>query len=192
VRPVVWPICLLGWLFGACAGAAAQFTRDDWWRANEATVRLSPSAFRNLPAEVRAALERRGGTIPRPYDARGPETNVISGEFTSTGQTDWAVLCSRERQSAILVFDGKHFDQVDEIAQGPDLKYLQVVSGGREIAYSRRLSLLKPSAIRQHFARSANVPQKIDHDGIDDRFVGKASVAWYRSSGKWVKLSGAD
>jgi hypothetical protein len=192
VRRVVCSICLLGWLFGACAGAAAQFTRDDWRRADEATVRLSPSTFRNLPAEVRTALERRGCTIPQPYDARGAEANVISGRFTSTGQTDWAVLCSRERQSAILVFDGKHFDQVDEIAQGPDLQYLQVVSGGREIGYSRRLSLLTPSAIRQHFARGANVPQKIDHDGIEDRFIGKASVAWYRSSGKWVKLPGAD
>jgi hypothetical protein len=64
VRPVVWSICLLGWLFGACAGAAAQFTRDDWRRANEATVRLSPSAFRNLPAEVRACA----GT-PRMHDS---------------------------------------------------------------------------------------------------------------------------
>jgi hypothetical protein len=66
VRPVVWSICLSGWLFGACVGAAAQFTRDDWRTADEATVRLSPSAFLNLPVEVRTALERRGCTIPRP------------------------------------------------------------------------------------------------------------------------------
>ena len=192
MRPVVWSICLLTCLVGAYVAAAAQLTRDDWRRADEATVRLSPGAFLNLPAEVRTALERRGCTIPQPYDARGAEANVISGGFTSTGQTDWAVLCSRERQSAILVFDGKHFDQVDEMAQASDLQYLQVVSGAREIGYSRRLSLLTPSAIRRHFARGANVPQKFDHDGISDGFIGKASVTWYRSSGKWVELSGTE
>jgi hypothetical protein len=32
----------------------------------------------------------------------------------------------------------------------------------------------------------------MDHQGIDDAFVGKASVALYFYRGMWLQLSGAD
>jgi len=35
-------------------------------------------------------------------------------------------------------------------------------------------------------------PPQIDHQGIDDAFIEKASVTWYFDGGSWLKLTGAD
>jgi len=169
-------VCLAAW-----SSASVQTTRDDWRRADEAIDRLKPGDFPDLPAELRTALEQRGCTIPQPYDAGGQKKNVISGPFTSAGQTDWAVLCSHEKRSAILVFRGGHSSQVDSLAEEPDLQYLQVVAGGQKIGYSRLLAVAPPKVVRQHFPRG-------NHAGIQDVFIEKASVVWYRSRGKWTKV----
>ncbi len=188
----VWGISLFACVLAASSTVGAQFTRTDWLRADTATTRLNPSAFPSLPSQVRTALERRGCTIPQPSNADHPQ-NVISGEFTDSKQTDWAVLCSRERRSAILVFRGWRSDQVDELAEEADLQYLQVTTGNREIGYSRRLAVATPKTIRQRIpVRGAAKPRVTDHDGIENTFVGKASVVWYCLGGKWIRLSGSD
>ncbi len=132
VSYIAWWGTLLGLFLLASSVGNAQFTRDDWGRADEATVRLSPSTFLTLPSSVRTELERRECTIPQPYGERVQEMNVVSGKFTSTGETDWAVLCSRQKRSAILVFHGGRSNDVEELAEEPDLNYLQVISRGRE------------------------------------------------------------
>jgi len=35
-------------------------------------------------------------------------------------------------------------------------------------------------------------PPPLHHDGINDMFVGKASVVWYRYQGRWLQRTGAD
>jgi hypothetical protein len=35
-------------------------------------------------------------------------------------------------------------------------------------------------------------PPPIDHHGIDDAFLEKASITWYFNNGKWLRLQGAD
>jgi hypothetical protein len=177
---VLLALCLTAWW-----GAGVQATREDWRRADEAIVRLQPGAFRDLPAELRTELEHRGCTIPQPYNAGGRKKNVITGPFTSAGQTDWAVLCSHEKRSAILVFRGGHSGQVDSLAEEPDSQYLQAVAGGQKIGYSRLLAVAPVKVIRQHFPQG-------DHAGIQDTFMEKASVLWYRSGGKWKKVLQAE
>jgi hypothetical protein len=188
----VWGISLFAWLLAASSIVGAQFTRADWLRADMATRRLNPSAFSSLPSRVRKAVEQRGCTIPQPSNADHPQ-NVISGEFTGSKHTDWAVLCSRERRSAILVFRGGNADQVDEFDEEADVQYLQVTTGKQEIGYSRLLTVAIPRMIRQSVhLRGAVKPRVIDHDGIESTFVGKASVIWYAVGEKWVQLSGAN
>jgi hypothetical protein len=187
----VWGISLFAWLLAASSIVGAQVTRADWLRADMATRRLNPSAFSNLPSEVRNALERRGCTIPQPSNADHPQ-NVISGEFTGSKHTDWAVLCSRERRSAILVFRAGASNEIEELAEQPDVQYLQVISGGGKIGYSRQLATATPSEIRQHFIDKRHFPRNINHDGMEDTFIEKASVVWYHSGNKWMRLSGAD
>ncbi len=192
VSYIAWWGTLLGLFLLASSVGNAQFTRDDWGRADEATVRLSPSTFLTLPSSVRTELERRECTIPQPYGERVQEMNVVSGKFTSTGETDWAVLCSRQKRSAILVFHGGRSNDVEELAEEPDLNYLQVISRGRKLGYSRQLAVAPPGEIRKHFLYRHRSPQKINHDGVEDTFIEKASTVWYHASEKWIRLSGAD
>ena len=167
---------------------AAQLSAADWSRADAATVRLMPSAFSNLPLSVRSAMERRGCTVPQPVDSGRPR-NVISGHFTDARSTGWAVLCSRERRSAVLVFRGKDFSDVDTLAEAPDSEYLQTVSGGR-IGFSRALSVAAPNVVKR--SRFATKPGVVDHDGIVDVFEGKGSTIWYWSENKWISALGSD
>lgn len=71
--------------------------------ADEQTVRLKSSDFNELPKEIIKNLEQRGCTIPQIWHDKTLH-NVISGEFSKKGQKDWAVLCSINRVSSILVF----------------------------------------------------------------------------------------
>ncbi len=164
---------------------AAQVTREDWSRADEAMVRLKPEAFPNLPQHVRAALARRGCTIPQPYDAGSEKKNVFSGHFISAGATDWAVLCSHDKRSSILIFPGGNSAQVESMGEEPDSKYLQVVGEGSKIGYSRVLTVATSKQVRKHFAHA-------NRDGILDSFSGKGSLLWYRSGGKWMKVPAGD
>lgn len=178
-------VFLVALYLAAWSSIGLQSTRDDWHRAAEAIQRLQPSDFSDLPAELRTALEERGCTIPQPYNAGGQKKNAISGPFTSAGQTDWAVLCSHEKRSAILVFRGGHSGQMDSLAEEPDSQYLQVVAGPQKIGYSRLLAVAPAKVIHQHFPRG-------NHAGIQDVFIEKASVVWYRSRGKWTKVLQAE
>ena len=44
----------------------------------------------------------------------------------------------------------------------------------------------------QHAAFGGPQPPPLDHDGINDIYVEKASVVWYWYRGKWLHLQGAD
>ena len=84
----------------------AQFPDDlkrKFDQADQKIVRLSPSAFPELPANLVKELERRGCTIPQEAFTKRRH-NVVRAEFAQPGQTDWAVLCSVNRVSSILVF----------------------------------------------------------------------------------------
>src|SRR5512132_4208747 len=65
--------------------------------------RLAPSTFRQLPANVRRDLERRGCLVPQVWDRKRPH-NVIHGAFTSAHASEWAVLCSVREISQILIY----------------------------------------------------------------------------------------
>jgi len=185
---VMCGVSLISALTMCVSVVAGQLSPADWSRADAATVRLVPSAFSNLPPSVRSAMEQRRCTVPQPVDSGRPR-NVISGHFTDAKSTGWAVLCSRERRSAVLVFHGKDFGDVDALAEAPDSEYLQTVSGGR-IGFSRALSVAAPKVVKQ--SRVAAKPRVVDHDGIVDAFEGKGSTIWYWSGDKWISALGSD
>jgi hypothetical protein len=124
---------------------------------------------------------------------------VIRGEFANKGQTDWAVLCSKEGKSSILVFWGKPTACASEFASSDDDGFLQ---GGRndQMVYSRGiravsekdlsgfadpdLGQMKPSGPVKRVA--------FRHQGIEDLFLGKASTVFYCIAGKWKVIGGAD
>lgn len=179
-----------------------KLTTAEFERADEETVRLAPDAFDNLPAEIQDELTVRGCTVPQSFFAEYPQVsedvepdNVVRGNFTQAGQTDIAVLCSRKRVSSILVFRGGSALEVDELASEPDARYLQGIGNDR-IGFSRLLGVAPPEYIRSCYEaleeHGAPEPPPLDHEGIEDYFVEKASTIWYWYGGKWLSLAGAD
>lgn len=167
---------------------------EAWEAAERAIVRLKPAAFKDLPANVRADLERRQCTIPQPdFELEElPPYNVVRGRFTSAKAIDIAVLCSKNGVSTILVFRGGATTNVAELAPSEDKGFLQG-GGGDRINFSRAIGVATPKSIRAyHEAFGMGQLPRLDHDGIDDAFVGKWSVIRYWTGGKWLELQGAD
>jgi hypothetical protein len=164
---------------------------QDWNAADRATRRLAASAFAGLPPAIDKELVRRGCTIPQPFTAARP-ANVIRGRFTSATQTDWAVLCSIRRTSSILVFPNGSASGVVELAAEPDINSLQEIGNGA-IGYSRTLGVADPRFIRDQYERYGGPkPPPLDHDGINDIFIGKGSLVRYWDGGRWLELTGSD
>lgn len=168
------------------SGAQGQF--DD---AARRIARLPPTAFPELPPDVIRELQRRGCTVPQTPSTNKPH-NVVKGQFARRGQIDWAVLCSVNGTSRILVFWNGSGKNPAEVATMEDRIFMQDIGDGR-IAYSRRISPAGNAFILRHYhAYGGPKPPPIDHQGIDDAFLEKASVIWYWHDGKWLKLTGAD
>ena len=160
--------------------------------ADRQIVRLPPTAFKQLPKNLVAELQRRGCTIPQSPMTLGQRGGLIRAEFAKPGQTDWAVLCSVGRVSSILVFWNGSETNPAKIAKMKDIDRLQ--SGADNmIVYSRLIEPVDRAYITLHYkAYGGPKPPPIDHKGINDIFVGKASVVYYFYKGKWLQLTGAD
>jgi hypothetical protein len=152
-----------------------------WDRADSAVVRLAPSAFPQLPPEIRADLVGRGCRVPQTYLSQRPH-NVVAGRLTHAQRPDWAVLCSVARVSRVLVYRAES-GLPDSLALAPDRKYLQGW-GGDSIVYSREIVVLRGAEIREDYGNPA-LPVALERDGINDAFAGKTSVVHYWQDGKW-------
>jgi hypothetical protein len=106
---------------------------------------------------------------------------------------DIAVLCSKEKASLILVFRGGSIGSVAELAEQSDADFLQVVAAGSVFGYSRALDVADEKYIQEHYDRYGGPkPPPLEHQGINDIFVGKGSVVWYWYGGRWLQLQGAE
>ena len=149
----------------------------------------APNIVPGLPEEIRNALEKQGCQIPLGVI---DHANVIKGSFAKQGQIDWAVLCSVSGQSHIQIFWGGPASCPNQIATHPDKNYLFRAPGGNE-EYYRGLGVVgKEFILSHHGAYGGPTPPPITHDGIDDRYLEKASVVHYCHKGKWQQLTGAD
>ena len=84
-----------------------QREADKWRLADAATFGFRLSPFISFLIKLSGICK----TAAVPFTEFEPanRTNVMSGDFQNEGQTDWAVLCSRKRNSSILVFWGALF-----------------------------------------------------------------------------------
>lgn len=171
--------------------ARAGIPAEAWGQADLSIRRLSPDTFGVLPTAIRKELMRLGCTIPQTVEEERPH-NVISGRFTSSTGTDWAVLCSRDRISTILVFRQGRTPAI-ELASSPDASYLQGL-GGSTIGFSRLISAASARFIRAAAEAGHGGPTlpRLDHEGIDDAFAGKGSSVLYFHAGNWLTLAGSD
>ena len=166
-------------------------SEDRWLKADMEVVRLSPRLFHELPRGVIDRLLALGCSIPQ---AKGisKRHNIIRGHFAQAKQTDWAVLCSRKRTSSILIFwDGQK--SFSEIAKAADSDFLQTIDGDGTIGFSRVIFPATKRYILWH-AREYHGPRPppINHQGIDEGFLEKASTIHFYFRRTWRELQGAD
>jgi hypothetical protein len=174
---------------GSHSSAQVQ-TVDEIRAAAKHILRLPPSDFKELPAVVRADLARRGCTIPQAQSSE-PRNNVVRGHFTNPTTWDWAVLCSTNGHSAILVFRGGSTRFVARLAADDDASNVSIEAG--RAWYSRSLRIADAEYIRVHYeAYGGPTPPPLDHDGINDGCCECCSVVWYFYKGKWLRLTGAN
>ncbi len=166
--------------------------QTDGGRSREShIIRLQPSAFAQLPTQIVRPLQEQGCTIPQSFVDPQPH-NVVQGELRRKGQMDWAVLCSRDGHSSILVFGNISPTRITEISRQSDGIFVQGVGGGK-LGYSRRIGIVGKQFIIGHYrAYGGPEPPRIYHQGIDDAFLEKASVVHYYHGGRWLELTGAD
>jgi hypothetical protein len=165
--------------------------QDRWAAADQATVRLAPAAFPALPPTIRTALEERGCTVPQVYDNPRPH-NVVRGSLRSAGSVDWAVLCSINQASRVLVFWSGHPDSIEALGETRDVDFLQGV-GGDSIGFSHEIRIVSRAELRRRLAaHREHSPVPVTHDGLEDAFVGKASGIGYYYRGRWYSFPGAD
>jgi hypothetical protein len=174
--------------------AELEAQRDWQARARDATGkirRLPVKAFPELPPAVAGVLRARNCRAPQPGPA-GPPRNVIRGEFFNKGEAGWAVLCSINNSTALLAFRNDRDTNPDTVITSDDQNYLQGLDGDN-IGYSREITAASRDFIMGHYrAYGGPEPPPIEHQGIDDAFLEKASITWYFYSGRWLQLQGAD
>ena len=107
--------------------------------AAAAIRRLPIDSFPQLPEAVAGVLREKGCLVPQP-EPEGPGVNVISGEFFAAGQAGWAVLCSTNGQSVILVFRDESGASPEELAPADDRGFLQGVGNGAYLSPIRAKS----------------------------------------------------
>lgn len=158
----------------------------EWDRAAAEIIRLSPSAFPELPPEVAAAAEQAGCTIPQAWGETGPH-NVISGMFAAPGQTDWAVLCSRDGASSVMIIWGGRVTCPSPIRRAlPDRSFLQVIEPDG-ILFSRGIARVRPDPRFWTFPAGFD-PDSLTHDAVSDAFYEKGTAAYYCREGEWIEL----
>jgi len=174
--------------------AEQQAQRDRQARAAEAIGkirRLPVGAFPKLPTAVAGVLRARNCRVPQP-SPDGASSNVIRGEFFAKGEAGWAVFCSANNSTVLLAFHNDRDTNPDTVNTSEDRIYLQELDGNR-IGYSRQITAAGRDFIMRHYrAYGGPAPPPIDHQGIDDAFLEKASITWYFYQGKWLRLQGAD
>ena len=181
----------VGMIAMAQTSAELEQLLDD---AKRRLVRLAPSAFPGLPRRVIADLERRRCTIPQ---SAGPATpnNVIRGEFARPGQIDFAVLCSVNQVSSILVFWSGSAETPADLEPFPDSNFLWIEDGVQGSPFGRSLRTVGANYILEHNREPTDldaVPSLLDHQGIEDGAFDKGSSIHYFHNGTWLTLAGAD
>jgi hypothetical protein len=154
--------------------------------AEAAILRLPASSVARLPAPIREYMDVRRLRIPQ-----GFTDNVISGEFARRGQTDWAVLASREHVSSILVFwQGRTDIEPDTLLTDPDFRAAGYYRG--HPAYFRTLRTETRAAIMKWYG--FDLPGKnmfplpaVEHEGIVQSY-GYNVVLLYRDRGEWLQI----
>jgi|GEM_PF-3801078 len=158
---------------------------------------ISPDSFPELPKPVRDSLVSRRCQIPLPGAARA---SVITGAFTAKGAVEWAVLCSVRDTSQILILNARNGAVVHSLNRSGDSGWIQS-NGNHTWLFSRVIAVVAMSQLNIVPADTTSedavyygafLPKPIDHDGIDEAFLDKASTTFYFAQRHWFNVGSSD
>ena len=141
---------------------------------------LSPMEFEYVPLAVRKQLTEMGCSIPQAAELyEGGKHNIVSGQFATPEQTDWAAICYKDGKSAVVVLWG-----------GPVncRSWIKALRKGSWIVFDR--VLYKHPASRK--SRYGDVPVVRTHDAVNYAIWEKAAVAYYCHEGEWIEFVTSD
>ena len=151
-------------------------------------IRLLPVAsFPHLPPAVVTQLNAQHCMVPQTFEARHPE-NVIHGEFEAPGSSDWAVLCSHNGSTDLLVFFHDTPEKPFTLATFKDTDRMSSEFPSDDLGSSWGISTIPPDGMRHTPGVHQHGP--FNHDGIEDDFVEHASTIRYYRNGTWLALEG--
>jgi len=163
--------------------------QDKFDLAERKIVRLAPNKFTELPKNIITALETRGCTVPQTYFHIQPG-NVIRGEFEKKDQKDWAVLCSKNGVSLILIFWNGSDKKIDEINVASDKEQLSNLGDGK-LRFTREIEVVNRANILENAEFYGEEPppiEPVEHEGIGERY----GVVYYYHQGKWLEIHKAE
>ncbi|MGQ0577920.1 MAG: hypothetical protein ACT4PQ_03305 [Betaproteobacteria bacterium] len=161
----------------ALAGAASAQTASTEIHKEWPDFRyLEPKQLPELPALIRADLEKRACKIPRftRWDARH---NAIHGQFLKPGQRDWAVLCRQQDKTSILIYPASAAADV-QLVRGQDHDPYRIIQTVTAFVVQKR-------AIRD---KLTDTLPPFDHDGIEDGPIQKAAIVLFYRDGEWMQF----
>jgi hypothetical protein len=146
---------------------------------------LPVSSFPELPATVQAELNRRGCLIPQTYEAHRPE-NVIHGSFEKPGTLDWAVLCSAQGKTSLLVFFASAPEKPLILGSSPETQRLQAHDSSGVLGFNWGIDPKSPEQVRDAQTGMEPRPVKLDHDAVGDTVVEHRTVVHFFSKSVWT------
>lgn len=180
-RPAALPLLLLLLFCSALAQSGEQVETGRLPQPGSGSllyrIRLLPAAsFPDLPAAVREQLRSRACLVPQSYEAHQPE-NVIHGAFERAGASDWAVLCTHNQTTTLLVFFGSDLAKPAAIERRPDSDWI-ATNGERALGFAWAIDTV----------RAAQIPgdARYDHDAIRSSFLEQRSTLHYYGNGSWT------
>ncbi len=146
--------------------------------------RLPVSSFPALPDQIAAELAARNCMIPQTWQAHRPE-NVVEGSFERSGSQDWAILCSANGQTSLLVFFASgSANQPVALAHNAELSRLQPHNASGELGFNWGIDAATPKQL--HDALDGR--QQPNHDSIADSVIDRTTLYHLYSNGKWVQF----
>jgi hypothetical protein len=181
----------LTFMFFILTVASTANAQDKLQNVDVAMLRLKPNAFSQLPNKIVSFLEKRNCTVPQAFNDSTPH-NVIRGQFATKGQFDWAVLCSRDRVSSIMVFWNGSTKSVAEIASENDKDHLQKIDDTETIGFSRTIRVVGKERIFDYYGEhGGKKPPTVKNQGIaDGSNSGDGSSLRYFYRKRWLRVQG--
>ena len=159
-------------LSGTTAGQRPSSEPDPAFdRADQATLRLQPDTFVDLPSSILEELKRRECTMLQVWYREEEPGNIVRGRFTGSDQIDFAVLCSRSRISSILVFQNSSATRFADLAPARDLDFMQGIGDGA-IGFSRSIRIRCGPAARGEIDQEPDGRSYPSVSGLDRGAVG--------------------